>query len=161
MNKRTFVFGIVVVGMMLVAQIPRATAWCLFSCDPTQQHARTVLENWLRSNVRNAPFKITHFEKTNGSKVSGGGVEGYQLFYRAVVEFPSGIQPGRSQKNVWQQLGGMGSGFEAQTSLREKGFRVTKGDKVDEFTVMESNSALVFQKTEQGWMGEDGQIYKP
>jgi hypothetical protein len=158
MNRAAFAKLVIATGILLGLAVP-SRAWCLFNCEPTEADAKAVVENTLRAAVPNAPFQILQFEKTNGRSISMPGIEGYELFYHAVVEFPSGIQPGRSQQNIWNQIQSMGAGMGAMNALAERGFRVTKGNKVDEDTVMESNSSIPFQKTEKGWLGPDGRVY--
>ena len=149
-------------GVILLFQLSLVTpsaAWCLFNCDPTVTNARAVLQNLVHAIVPNASFKILQFQKTNGSSISAAGMEGYQLFYHAVVEFPSGIEPGRRKQNIWGQLLAMGPNMSAMTELSERGFRVIKGNKIDQDMVMQSDSSIVFQKTEKGWLGPDGRVY--
>ncbi len=162
MNSPAFSKAVLALGAFLFFQLSFATpsaAWCLFNCEPTEANARAVVENLVRAAVPNAPFQMLQFEKTNGRTVSVPGMEGYELFYHAVVEFPSGIAPRQQQQNIWNQLLAMGPNQSAMLALSERGFRVTKGDKIDQDTVMESNSSVVFQKTEKGWLGPDGRVY--
>lgn len=150
--------ALALIAVQSIATRP-AVAWCLFHCEPTEADARAVFENMVRARVGNVPFRIVAFGKTNGRTIAIPGMEGYELYYHAVVDFPSGIAPGRRDQNVWGQLLGMGANMSVQMALSEMGLRVTKGDKVDEDTVMETSSSLAFQKTEKGWLAADGRVY--
>lgn len=127
---------------------------------PTEENARAVVENIVRSSLpQNVSFRLMEFRKANGRNVTAPGVEAYQLFYRAVVEFPQGISPGQREQSVFDQLLNVGTEQGAMMALSQIGFQVTKGNKLDEYTVMESNASVSFQKTERGWLGQDGQVY--
>lgn len=126
-----------------------ASAWCIFNCGPSEDEAKVALESYLRVNIPNAPFRITEFRKTNGETDPSG--TRYLMRYHAVVEYPSGIQPGRRQKNVWEQLHDVGTSMGLQMALENAGCKIKEGNKLDERAVLECNSAVVFVKTEKGW----------
>ena len=150
-----FAIGFIVLGTIIV--------WATLSEQkqaPTEENARAVVENIVRSSLpQNVSFRLMEFRKVNGRNVNAPGVEAYQLFYRAVVEFPQGVSPSRREQSLFDQLLNVGEDQGAMMALSQIGFQVTKGNKLDKYTVMESNASVNFQKTERGWLGQDGRVY--
>ena len=145
----------VLVGLMVLAlTVGEARAICFFSCDPSEANARTVVENQMRARFPTAQFKISSFRKTDGRKINFAGMEAYQLFYSATFEFPNGFASRDAsimeKTNIQSQL---------MRLVSVGGYRLTKGDMIWDYTVLEAHSSTVFEKSEKGWRGEDGLVY--
>jgi hypothetical protein len=124
------------------------------SGQPSQSAGESVLDHLISSQSKGG-IKLLRFTKTNGS----GNDSFYRLEYEAEIEFESngmwtkgssaapsvqyGFSPGQATGNggVGLMMGALG-GVNVQQGQHE--------------TV---RSTLTFQKTDQGWRGEDGQMY--
>ena len=130
-----------------VAQAPNPPPSRVTGAAPTEQDGRVALEGIIRRHFPKAPlFTITSFAKTNG--IDRG--QNYQMMYRATIEFPKGVAP--SSGNF---LADFEAGADIQSSLMmiaQKGFRVIEGNNTRQRTVMEANSAIMFIKSERGWL---------
>jgi len=76
----------------LLASLPHPSyAGCFFACRPTDESARAVLENLLVKRF-NAPYSVVSFETTRTADFDliAGEMRGYEIFFKATVEFPQG-----------------------------------------------------------------------
>lgn len=67
---------------------------CFFGCRPGEAEARAVLDHLLASkyspSYRIVDFKVT---RTADFDMLVGEIRGYEIFYKATVEFPQGAHP--------------------------------------------------------------------
>jgi hypothetical protein len=76
----------------LFAALPgSSSAGCFIACRPTDENARAVLENLLAKKF-NAPFSVLSYETTRTADFDliAGEIRGYEIFFKATVEFPNG-----------------------------------------------------------------------
>ena len=90
-------------------------AFCLFSCEPNEASGRQVFENVLRATVQ-MPVAVTSFNKTNGAKLAFAGQEGYEMQFRADVDFPQGFV--RKPNGFYEELLLSGDGNAKVEQLR-------------------------------------------
>lgn len=121
---------------------------------PSESNARSVFENEHSENIKNGFLKIDAFSKTNGQKMNiDGGVEAYKIEYTANVTYPKGILPECIVNGFnWppEIFYKCQNAFETQDS-----YKVFKQPGQKEII----RGELLFEKTEKGWKGEDGNIY--
>lgn len=146
---------------LVMTQHQVANAVCVFGMGdcgpplPIEEDGKSVLASIIRAKFPGRPFSITEFHKTNGAAVDGGAT--YQMFYTAQIEFPKGLA--EKSPSVWDQLGAAPEAFDRARELVQKGFKVVKGGEVFEPQIFAGNSMFRFQKTEKGWLAEDGKIH--
>jgi len=133
-------------------------AFCLFSCEPSEANAQQVFENVLRARVQTA-VSVSNFRKTNGVKMSFGGLEGYEIQFIADVDFPQGFV--RRPNGVFEEIQLNAEGNNKVLSLRDLGNWKPKlvGRKFWEPFSFAMAGTVSFQKTEKGWQGIDGRVY--
>ncbi len=115
---------------------------------PSESNARSVFENEHSKEIKEGVLKIDSFEKTNGQKINIFGVEAYKVEYKANVTYPKGILPECLGDN-WP------------TNIYWKCFNARISGIVSKHPGQKEtiNGEIVFEKTEKGWKGEDGEIY--
>jgi hypothetical protein len=148
----------VCLGLGLLVQNTRGNALCLYSCEPTEANAQQVFENVLRARVQTA-VSVSNFQKTNGVKMSFGGLEGYEIQFVADVDFPQGFV--RRPNGVFEEIQLNAEGNNKVSSLRDLGNWKPKliGGKFWEPFSFSMAGTVSFQKTEKGWQGIDGRVY--
>jgi len=64
---------------------------CMIFCRPTEENARAALDNLIASRYR-APFDVKSFEVTRKADFDliAGEMRGFDIFFKAEVEFPQG-----------------------------------------------------------------------
>lgn len=67
---------------------------CFFGCRPGEAEARAVMDHLLAARF-SAPYKIVEFHvlRTADFDILVGEIRGYEIFYKATVEFPQGAHP--------------------------------------------------------------------
>jgi hypothetical protein len=157
-RRRTVV--IVALSLLLApfALSTPGSAFCLFSCEPSEANAQQVFENVVRARVQ-APVSVSNFRKTNGAKISFGGMEGYEIQFVADVDFPQGFV--RRPNGVFEEIQLNAEGNNRVLSLRDLGNWKPKlvGRKFWEPVSFSMAGTVSFQKTEKGWQGIDGRVY--
>jgi hypothetical protein len=142
--------GLIVLALAQLALVNRSAAWCLWNCEPTEDNARTVLENRMQSfMLPGTSFTILQFQKTNGA--SSTMPPGYQIYFNAAIDLPGGTVSIDFAND---------SGFffrHPYNFIKEGEKAPVAGTKTD--TVIGINSSFFFQQTDRGWLGEDGRIY--
>lgn len=132
-------------------------AFCLFNCDPSESNAKAVFTNvFLKKKSPNTSYVISEFKKTNGIKRKIFGQEIYEFSFKAKVKFPSGA--------------------DHECYYLSSNFRGTKEEKARQMMKFQScyirgisgvhpggslsfSRVYVFEKTERGWLGQDGVLY--
>jgi hypothetical protein len=140
----------ILTGLGLLAS-QRTSALCLFSCVPTEADGKAYFTNNLKRNYKEQ-FNITSFEKTNGFERDVFGQKSYTMEFAAIVAFPNGVYTECKDAKL-VPFGGIVPGKCADRDDPNKS--IYRGSA----TNMNFKDSLVFQKTEKGWRGDDGQIY--
>lgn len=68
-----------------------ARAYCMFSCYPTETHARQIFENLIKQRF-DKPAKIVEFKQTMSERLEmhATGEKGFEIFFNAKAQFPEG-----------------------------------------------------------------------
>ena len=137
--------------LTLIAIVPS-----LVACSPgvpTESDGRQVFENRYGSLVENGTIIISSFEKIDGAKAELLGREIYELEFAAEIGFPKGLIPECTDKALNEAPDNTRVSCNNATKLR--GLIPKEVGSQEEMT-----GKLVFQKTEKGWRGADGQVYR-
>jgi hypothetical protein len=124
-----------VLGLITVAVFGLAAC----SNVPSGGDAKRALEAQLKADLHGTPFHIDHFEKTNGEEVSGWGVPGYVVSYRATLSFPEGLRPECTAPGSSARMDCFSAGIFGLPA-QPVGARPTY------------ESKIFFRKTEKGWV---------
>lgn len=131
--------------------ICNASAFCLYSCTPTEDNAKAAFENLVKSSLGGAQFEIVRFKKTNGVLAELAGLKMYELSYEAEIILPNGAHPecGPQQKDgsVWDSLSKLQKCAEPNIRYWPPGQKLIYSEK------------YAFIQNEKGWIGPDGQLY--
>lgn len=116
---------------------------------PTIADAQAIFVGRVKYVVKNIPFKLQSFEKTDGQRSVVNGVPMYRMSYKAVVSFPEGNHPECVQQNgrfggwdCWR-LFGPGSGG-----------KLLNIPPTVQGAWWFSDGALTFEKTERHWVAQ-------
>lgn len=138
--------------------IDRAAAGCWFGCDPTEAHARTIFENLLKQRF-DKPGKVQSFQQTMTERLEmhATGEKGYELFFKAQVEFPEGANLQCKPDDAGKFPEGCSPSKHYVTAPRQsdpKGKQyVAPGSKI------EFDEEYRFYSDPNGWKGPDGNVY--
>lgn len=142
-------------GLLMAAAVP-AHAICLWNCSPTDVSGQLAFERYLAKSSGGMAHRIESFKKTNGQDVEMMGRKGYLMDVEAVVVFPQGLNAVCLDKeygaSTYYQK--MRNSLDCANLKRGGGLIVGVGERV---TVRRQ---MAFEKTEQGWRGPDGRLYK-
>ncbi len=132
---------------------------CFVGCRPSEDHARAVIANLVTKRFA-APFTLLSYRTTRTADFDliAGEIRGYEIFYKAMVEFPQGANldclptaPGRPQDC---------SDDPYFSLVRET--RPTPGRQYIEPDGKRAiDEDLRFAEVKGGWRGVDGVVYKP
>lgn len=88
MRKQMIKLGLA--ALLLSGQAIPARA-CFIGCRPGESEARAVMEHLLTSRF-SSPYKVVDFRVTRTADFDMlvGEIRGYEIFYKATVEFPQG-----------------------------------------------------------------------
>lgn len=152
-------------AVFLICTTQLANAFCLFSCDPTEENGRQTITNLLQGQFQTA-VSVTDFKKTNGVKSTFAGVDHYELQYQARLDLPQGFIPKPAEgSRVTEELMTSSKGMTkwAELQMLEPAVRLGKaivsGQKWWEPTSVAITGTVRFRKTEKGWQGPDGGVY--
>ena len=136
-----------------------AKAFCLFSCEPTNDDARKVFENLIKKKF-DPEAKIQNFDVDRFWRldVEGAGHAGVEFYFTAKVEFPKGanldckpqgpdnaVKPGCSASNYYS------------TTIQNK--MVKERQYIEPGKVIEFKDETRFDQGDKGWKGQDGNFY--
>lgn len=78
--------------VVLAAAAPAAA--CFIGCRPGEAEARAVMDHLLTARF-SSPYKIVDFRVTRTADFDMlvGEIRGYEIFYKATIEFPQGAHP--------------------------------------------------------------------
>lgn len=78
-------------AVLLAAGVATPAAACFIGCRPGETEARAVMDRLLTTRF-SAPYKIVDFRVTRTADFDMlvGEIRGYEIFYKATVEFPKG-----------------------------------------------------------------------
>lgn len=140
--------------------IDRAAAGCWFgACYPTEAQARTIFENLLKKHF-DKPAKVVSFQQTMTEQLEmhATGEKGYEIFFKASVEFPEGANLDCKPDNAGKFKDGCSPSKVYITSPRSidpKGAQyVVPGSTVN------FDEEYRFYQDKDGWKGPDGNVYK-
>jgi hypothetical protein len=138
-----------------------ALAGCWFGCgDPTEDHAKKILENLLKQRF-DKPGKILEFKQTMAEKLEmhATGEKGYEIFFNAKVQFPEGANLDCKPDDAGAYKEGCSPSKHFVTAPRNsdpKGRQyVAPGE-----TVL-FDEEYRFYEDPNGWKGPDGNVYAP
>ncbi|WP_457798653.1 hypothetical protein [Methylocystis sp. S23] len=137
-----------------------ALAGCWLGCgDPTEEHAKAILENLLKQRF-DKPGKILDFKQTMAEKLEmhATGEKGYEIFFNARVLFPEGANLDCKPDDAGKFKEGCSSSKHFVTAPRSsdpKGRQyVAPGE-----TVL-FDEEYRFYEDPNGWKGPDGNVYR-
>lgn len=142
---------------LLLLKATPATA-CFLGCRPGEADARAVVDHLLTKRF-NAPFKVLSYQTTRTADfdILVGQIRGYEIFYKATVEFPEGAHldcaPGPSRPDDCSD----DPYFSLIRETRPKPGR----QYVEPGGTRKFDEDLRFAEASGGWKGPDGTIYKP
>ena len=148
-------------ALSLAAILPAgpAAAGCWLSCgDPTEEHAKKILENLLKQRF-DKPGKILEFKQTMAEKLEmhATGEKGYEIFFNAKVQFPEGANLECKPDDAGNYKEGCSPSKHFVTAPRTadpKGKQyVAPGE-----TVL-FDEEYRFYEDPNGWKGPDGNVY--
>lgn len=135
-----------------------AQAYCMFGCDPTEDHAKQILENLLKQRF-DKPAKIVDFKQTMSEKLEmhATGEKGFEIFFNAKVLFPEGANLECKPDDAGKFKEGCSPSKHYVTAPRNsdpKGKQyVAPGE-----TVL-FDEEYRFYEDPKGWKGPDGNVY--
>jgi hypothetical protein len=129
---------------LAVVVLPVAIAACSGSSVPTEANARTVFENQLGKVLKDGTVRIIYFRKVNGQSGDKAGIRFYILDYKAEIEYPNGQNTQCFTKSAGWECAQMNV---FHVKAHQKGEKIKR------------HGEITFEKTEKGWMGQDGNIY--
>ncbi len=143
-----------------------ADSFCLLSCNPLERHGRLLLTNKIK-DILKIPTVITKFRKTNGVNGETNGIKTYEMHFSVVIEVPAGFGPKEYHRvdevqKIWRGINSMNSSMNLRSKLRSFMQYTIKnlGNKNWDPHTITGTGKLKFRKTEQGWEGSDGVVYK-
>ena len=114
---------------------------------PTESAAQKVWENMNEDSIKAGLWKLESFKKTNGLDSNASGISIYIIEYEAKVMFPKGLNPQCSpsmqRQDHWVELRCLRNELEFILAGESRLFK----------------GSAEFQKTENGWRGQDGKLY--
>lgn len=136
-----------------------ANAFCMFGgCDPTEAHARQILENLLKQRF-DKPGKIIEFKQTMSERLEmhATGEKGYEIFFNARVEFPEGANLECKPDEAGKFPEGCSPSKHYVTAPRSS-------DPTGKQYIAPGSTVLFdeeyrFYEAGSGWKGPDGNIY--
>lgn len=135
-----------------------AQAYCLFGCDPTEDHARQILENLLKQRF-DKPGKILEFKQTMSERLEmhATGEKGYEIFFNARVEFPEGA-------NLECKPDAAGAVPEGCSPSKHYVTAPRSSDPKGKQYIAPGSTVLFdeeyrFYEDPKGWKGPDGNVY--
>jgi hypothetical protein len=135
------IFYAIYAVILLATSASPAKAFCLFSCTPSETDAKAVFLHILPNVIRNSPYNLTSFEKTNGVEQEALGQKIYRLSFKAAIQLPSGANEDCKPQMVFYPCSGSPRQFWPPGSI------------------VNFSDTFTFQKTERGWQGPDGNLY--
>ena len=138
--------------------VTSAFAYCMFSCDPTEAHARQIFENLLKQRFDKAG-KIVEFKQTVNERLEmhATGEKGYEIFFNARVQFPEGANLDCKPDASGAYKEGCSSSKHFVTAPRSadpKGPQyIAPGETVT------FDEEYRFYEDPKGWKGPDGHVY--
>lgn len=111
---------------------------------PTEAVAKKVFENQYRDQINGGFAEIVSFKRTNGQASEMYGVKLYTIEYEADIKYPKGVNSNcsRTEFTGWDcWFAAIGGG-----QIRQKG------------EIEKRRGKLIFERTEKGWKGPDGQL---
>jgi hypothetical protein len=135
-------------------------ALLLASCGdgtPDEVDATNVFKNQFNSIlIQTGQVNVDQLKKTNGQSSVVLGVEVYALFYEAAYSFPEGFNlqcsPEKVQELQRKQMKNNTWSIGGPAECQGKEYR-SVGE------VVETSGKFMFEKTEKGWRGPDGNYY--
>lgn len=121
--------------------------FCIFSCVPSEENAKSVFIGVLKSQLGNQPFNVVKFNKINGAEHEIYGQKIYSLEYRAQVVLPAGLNP--ECKPIPDRM----PNFKCVAAMDWYHRYYDPG------AIQGFSGSSDFEKTEKGWKGQDGNVY--
>ncbi len=135
-----------------------AQAFCMFTCDPTEAHAKQIFENLLKQRF-DKPGKVVEFKQTMSERLEmhATGEKGYEIFFNARVQFPDGANLECKPDDAGAFKEGCSPSKHYVTAPRSsdpKGKQyIAPGETVT------FDEEYRFYEADKGWKGPDGNIY--
>jgi hypothetical protein len=135
-----------------------AQAYCMFGCDPTEDHAKQIFENLLKQRF-DRPAKVVEFKQTMSEKLEmhATGEKGFEIFFNAKVQFPEGA-------NLECKPDAAGSFKEGCSPSKHYVTAPRNSDPKGKQYVAPGETVLFdeeyrFYEDPKGWKGPDGNVY--
>lgn len=131
---------------------------CFFGCRPGEAEARAVMDHLLASRF-SAPYRVVDFRitRTADFDILVGEIRGYEIFYKATVEFPRGAHPD------CEQAKGAARPEDCSDDPYFSLVRETRPKPGRQFVEAGGRRTFDedfrFAETRGGWRGPDGQSY--
>ncbi|MBI1866997.1 MAG: hypothetical protein HYS06_01635 [Methylocystis sp.] len=138
--------------------IDRASAFCMFGCNPTEADARTIFENLLKKRF-DKPAKIVSFKQTmtESLEMHATGEKGFEIFFKASAEFPEGANLDCKAGDAGDYKAGCSPGKHYVTAPRSADPQGRQY--VAPGATIEFDEEYRFYAADSGWKGPDGNIY--
>jgi len=141
------------------AKAKPADSFCMWSCDPLEDHGRQVLKKQM-SKMFGAPVIVANFVKSEGIKATVAGTGVYEMRYTVDLEFPTGFAP--KPNDFWDemQVSERASGAFMDLNGMMRLTQRTKGPKWWDPASYSAVGSMQFMKVDGGWMGADNIVYR-
>jgi hypothetical protein len=149
-----------VAGALLAATLAagRAEAFCLFSCEPTADHARKVFENRVKQKFDPdavvEKFDVTRFWRLD---VEGAGHAGVEYYFDATVAFPKGAHLDCKPDEAGAVKPGCSASKYYSTTISNQ--EIKDKQYIEPGARIEFKDETRFDEAGKGWKGQDGNIY--
>lgn len=150
----------IVAAALLAASLTagRAEAFCLFSCEPTADNARSVFENRLKKKF-DPEAKVTKFEVSRFWRldVEGAGHAGVEFYFTGTAEFPKGANLDCKPDASGAVKAGCSTSNYFSTTVSNQ--EIKDRQYIEPGAKIEFKDETRFDQDPKGWKGQDGNVY--
>ncbi|BBU60910.1 hypothetical protein MSC49_08450 [Methylosinus sp. C49] len=136
----------------------RAEAFCLFSCDPTADNARSVFENRLKQkfdpDVKVVKFEVSRFWQLD---VEGAGHKAVEFYFTGTAEFPKGANLDCKPDEAGAVKEGCSASKYYSTTVSNQ--EIKGRQYIEPGATIEFKDETRFDQAPSGWKGQDGKAY--
>ncbi|MBG0809207.1 hypothetical protein IY145_07440 [Methylosinus sp. H3A] len=136
----------------------RAEAFCLFSCEPTADNARSVFENRLKKkfdpDARIVKFDVSRFWQLD---VEGAGHKAVEFYFTGTVEFPKGANLDCKPDDAGAVKAGCSASKYYSTTVSNQ--EIKDRQYIEPGAKIEFSDETRFDQAPGGWKGQDGKAY--
>ncbi|WP_036292959.1 hypothetical protein [Methylosinus sp. PW1] len=150
----------IVAAALLVAALTagRAEAFCLFSCEPTADNARSVFENRLKKKF-DADAKVVKFDVSRFWRldVEGAGHHAVEFYFTGSVEFPKGANLDCKPDEAGAVKAGCSTSKYFSTTVSNQ--EIKDRQYIEPGAKLDFSDETRFDQDPKGWRGQDGNFY--